>query len=136
MITARVDYQGNLRTQALHVKSGETIITDAPTDNNGNGEAFSPTDLLSTSLLCCMFTVMGIAARKKEIKFDAASAELTKIMADSPRRVQRIIIRIKINENWNERERKIMENTAINCPVALSLSKEIDQDIQFEYLSS
>ena len=133
MIIATVKYTGNLRTQATHQKSGESIISDAPVDNNGKGEAFSPTDLLSTSLVSCMITVMGIAAEKREIPFENISAEVSKEMASDPRRVQRITVKIDVKEKWSENQRKIMGSVARNCPVAKSLSAEIEQKIEFVY---
>ena len=133
MITATVKYTGNLRTQATHQKSGKEIISDAPTDNNGKGEAFSPTDLLSTSLVSCMITVMGIAAENRGISFENVNAELTKEMVSEPRRVQRISINIFIKDKWTEKERRLLESVAKNCPVAKSLSKEIEQKVDFVY---
>lgn len=133
MITAEIKYTGNLRTQSRHIKSGNEIITDAPTDNNGNGKAFSPTDLLSTSLVNCMITVMGIAAAKRNIRFENIQASMKKIMASNPRRVKTIKIEMVINEKWNEKERILLEQVALNCPVAKSLSGEIEQKVVFNY---
>lgn len=133
MNTATIIYSGNLRTQATHLKSGEILISDAPTDNNGKGEAFSPTDLLSTSLVSCMLTIMGIAAKNKGIMFNNAEATMKKIMADNPRRVDRIQIEIKISEKWTDSEKRVMETAALNCPVAKSLSKGIIQEVEFSY---
>jgi len=133
MNTATIIYSGNLRTQATHLKSGETLISDAPIDNHGKGEAFSPTDLLSTSLVSCMLTIMGIVANKKGIEFNNAQATLKKNMADTPRRVGSIQIEIKINEIWTDSEKRIMETAALNCPVAKSLSKELIQEVEFSY---
>ena len=136
MIMASIEYTGNLRTQAKHFRSGVKIISDAPTDNNGRGEAFSPTDLLATSLASCMITVMGIAAEKRAISYKNISGNITKVMASDPRRVDTIRITLKIEENWSGKERKLLENVALNCPVAKSLSPEIKQEIVFEYTSS
>ncbi|NND77660.1 MAG: OsmC family protein [Flavobacteriales bacterium] len=136
MITASVQYTGNLRTQAKHLKSGEEIISDAPIDNNGKGEAFSPTDLLSTSLASCMITVMGIAAEKRNIAFNNITGEITKVMASDPRRVNSIKVKLIIDEKWSEKERKILEKVGVNCPVAKSLSPDLKQEIEFVYTSS
>ena len=134
MNTAEIQYTGNLRTQAIHLKSGIEIISDAPTDNNGKGQAFSPTDLLATSLVSCMITIMGIAANKRNIRMDNVKAEMRKFMASDPRRVRRIEIEINIKENWSEEEKKILEYAAINCPVAKSLNSEIEQKVVFNYV--
>jgi putative redox protein len=126
MTTAKIQYQGQLRCAAVHIKSGEKIVSDAPTDNKGKGEAFSPTDLLSTSLGMCMMTIMGIAAIEKEILFENVSAEVTKIMSAQPRKVQEIQITFSGNfSSWGTREWAIMKNAADTCPVKLSLDPTI-----------
>jgi len=93
-MTAKVVYQGNLRTEATHLKSGNKLITDAPTDNHGKGEAFSPTDLAATSLASCILTIMGIAADKRDIDISGAEAAVTKVMVSDPRRIGRIEVNI------------------------------------------
>lgn len=133
MLISKVDYKGSLRTQAEHLKSGETIITDAPLDNEGRGEAFSPTDLLSTSLASCMMTLMGITANKHGFEFIGAQAEVSKTMLGSPRRVGEIAVSIKLIGRYNERERKFLETAALNCPVAKSLDQNIKQTVSFMY---
>jgi uncharacterized OsmC-like protein len=135
MRLSKVIYKGDLRTQATHLASGETIITDAPTDNNGKGEAFSPTDLTATSLANCMMTIMGIAANARNIKIEQMDAEVTKIMAANPRRITEIVItlNVKINED-KESYRKLLTEAGINCPVAKSLHPEIKQSITINYL--
>lgn len=132
-ITSEVKYLGALRTGATHLKSGTLIETDAPTDNNGKGALFSPTDLAATSLASCMLTVMGIKANQNEIKFNRLKCSVTKVMASNPRRISEITVRVEVQENWSEKERKIMEHTARKCPVSLSLHPDIKQDIQFFY---
>src|ERR1700728_2897172 len=120
-ITSKVIYSGALRTDAIHIKSGRKIITDAPTDNHGKGEAFSPTDLMSTSLATCMLTVMGIACEARNMNMDGAVAEVTKIMAANPRRVAEIHIAITMPPNgYTDEQKKMLEHTAHTCPVALS----------------
>lgn len=131
----KVVYQGGLRNEATHLKSGNTLITDAPPDNNGKGEAFSPTDLLCTALATCMITLMGIAADSKEINLGNVEAEIEKVMAADPRRVIHIIIALKIEgTNYTEREKAILENAAKTCPVAKSLHPDIIQELTFQYV--
>ena len=134
MVTAKIYYEGQLRTSCTHIQSGSSIVTDAPTDNHGKGEAFSPTDLLSTSLLSCMITTMGIAAKKQNIPFEKCDGDMTKVMASDPRRVTRIIVTIRMDASLNNEQRKIMEAAALNCPVAKSLHPDIDQQVKFEYV--
>ena len=134
MKTSKIIYQGNLRTEATHLRSGQTIITDAPIDNNGKGEAFSPTDLMATSLGSCMLTIMGIAAEKYLINIEGTTLEITKIMASDPRRVSEIIVEFSMPQrNFTDREKKILENAAYTCPVAKSLDKELKQTVVFNY---
>jgi len=134
MPTSEVGYKGDLRTECVHLKSGNTIITDAPTDNHGKGEAFSPTDIMSTSLVSCMLTIMGIVAEKNEISFGNAKAEVTKVMGTEPRRVIEIIVQIEMpEENYSEDQKKLLENAALNCPVAKSIHPEIRQNVSFSY---
>jgi len=133
MNTASIIYSGNLRTQATHLKSGEKLVSDAPIDNNGKGEAFSPTDLLSTSLVSCMLTIMGITAEKKGIPFNNAEANMKKNMTNNPRRVESIQIEIRIGEKWTENQKRLMETAALNCPVAKSLSEDVIQEVKFIY---
>ncbi len=134
METIRTVYLGELRTEALHVKSGQKIITDAPVDNQGKGEAFSPTDLLCASLGSCMMTLMGIAARTHEINMDNCSMKITKIMAANPRRVSEVVLEIDLlNKNFTVKEKTILERVALTCPVALSLSPDLIQTVKFNY---
>lgn len=134
MITSRVTYSGGLRTEAVHEKSGNKIITDAPPDNHGKGEAFSPTDLMSTSLATCMLTVMGIACEARNMNMDGAVAEVTKIMAANPRRVAEIHITITMPaKGYTDEQKKMLEHTAHTCPVALSLHPNLIQKITFVF---
>jgi len=132
MPTATLKYLGELRTEAVHVQSGTTIITDAPTDNHGKGEAFSPTDLLSTSLAACMMSLMGIVAKTHEIDLGEITADMTKTMASDPRRVAKIEINMRFADGarYNEKQRLILERAAMTCPVLLSLHPDIQKDIQ------
>lgn len=133
-VLSRVIYKGSLRTEAEHLKSGEKVITDAPPDNKGRGEAFSPTDLVSTALAQCMMTLMGIAAQTHEITLGNIEAEVTKIMASDPRRIAVVEIDMRIqNMGYTERQKTILERAAITCPVAKSLSPEVVQEVRFTY---
>ena len=135
MEIAKIIYKGNLRNEATHLKSGKTVVTDAPVDNNGKGEAFSPTDLLSTSLGACMLTIMGIAAEKHEIVIGGIEIIVGKHMASDPRRVSQIDIAMKIEDKGlSDKQKKILENAALTCPVAKSLSAEIIQNVSFQYV--
>jgi uncharacterized OsmC-like protein len=128
METSRVIYTGDLRTEATHVKSGQTFITDAPVDNQGKGEAFSPTDLLATSLGVCAITVVGIAARTHGFNIDGTEIRITKIMASEPRRVGEVVVEFDFPAfNYSEKEKAIITNTIKTCPVSQSLSKDLKQ---------
>jgi putative redox protein len=134
MDTAHVIYLGDLRTEATHVRSGNTLITDAPPDNKGRGEAFSPSDLLSTSLASCMMTIMGIAAREKEIPLNGLKARVVKHMTGAPRKVERIEVHFELDgAELDERQRTILERAAHTCPVALSLREDLVQEVTFTY---
>ncbi len=134
MATIETTYQGELRTQATHVYSGNQIITDAPLDNQGKAEAFSPTDLISASLGSCMFTIMGIVAREHGINIDGSTCSITKIMAVEPRRVSEIQIIFNFLELiYSEKQRAILERSARNCPVAKSLHPDLIQNIVFNF---
>lgn len=130
MKTSSIIYSGNLRTEAIHLKSDNKIITDAPTDNNGKGEAFSPTDLVATALGSCMLTIIGIKAEASNIKLGDINVDITKVMSSSPRRIAEIIVEITFsNTNYTDKEKKVIENAARTCPVALSLNPEIKQTL-------
>jgi len=134
MMTSTVRYHGELRTTCTHVRSSTSIVTDAPVDNHGKGEAFSPTDLLATSLATCMLTTMGIRAMKVGIPFPEANAEVTKIMGTDPRRVTGIAVKVTMPDiGLTDDQKQTLEYTARNCPVAKSLHPEIRQDIRFTY---
>jgi len=128
METSRVLYTGDLRTEATHVKSGQSFITDAPLDNQGRGEAFSPTDLLATSLGACAITVVGIAARTHGFNVDGTSIKITKIMASDPRRVGEVIVEMDFPaEKYTEKQKAIIRHTINTCPVGQSLNPELKQ---------
>lgn len=131
-MTSKINYLGNLRTECIHIASGLSIITDAPIDNNGRGEAFSPTDLTATSLGTCLITIMGIAARNHDINIDGAKLEISKHMGSEPRRIIQIDIKIIMpNLNYSSREKKLLETAGRTCPVAYSLHPEIKQNLNF-----
>ena len=128
METSRITYTGDLRTEALHVKSGQLFITDAPTDNQGKGEAFSPTDLLATSLGACAMTVVGIAARTHGFNVDGTAIKITKIMAADPRRVGEVIVEMDFpTVIYSEKEKSIIRHTVDTCPVGKSLHPDLKQ---------
>ncbi|MES2762905.1 MAG: OsmC family protein [Bacteroidota bacterium] len=133
MITSKVTYLGELRTEATHLQSNNTIHTDAPKDNHGKGEAFSPTDLVATALASCMISVMGIVAMKESItKVDGTMAEVTKVMYAEPRRIGEIHVTITFPKgNYTDKEKKIYENAAHTCPVAKSLHPDLKQVVKF-----
>lgn len=133
MKISEVEYLGELRTRAVHLRSSEAIITDAPPDNEGRGEAFSPTDLLATSLAACMFTLMGIAARKHGFEFLGGTASVIKEMLSNPRRVGKIGIHFELNGSYDDKQARLLEHAALHCPVAKSLNTEINQEVRFSY---
>ncbi len=134
MPTVKTIYTKELRTEAEHVKSGTVIYTDAPVDNHGKGEAFSPTDLLAASLGSCMLTLVGIAARNHGFSIDGTRLSINKIMAENPRRVAAIEVKMDFpGTNYPENQRRIIEHAALTCPVALSLHPDIRQDVVFNY---
>lgn len=134
MATIETIYLGELRTEATHVFSGNKTITDAPLDNKGIAESFSPTDLLSASLGSCMITIMGIAAREHGIDIDGTTCSITKIMATEPRRVSEIAIVLNFPEgDYTEKEKTILERAALTCPVAKSLHPDLLQNVTFNF---
>ena len=133
-VTIKSKYLGDLRTSSVHLGSSSSLITDAPLDNNGKGEAFSPTDLLATSLATCMITVMGIAAKKSGLKIEGTECEVTKIMSASPRKVSEIVIKFNFSENsFSAEEKKMLEDAALSCPVALSLHPDLKKSVTFNF---
>ncbi len=133
MPTSKVTYIGDLRTSSIHLQSGSEIITDAPTDNNGKGEAFSPTDSIANGLASCMFTVMGIKAQEMGVDFSDSTAEVTKIMAAEPRRISEIHVSFDMNLAADEKTKTILERTAMTCPVFYSLHPDIIKVIVFNW---
>ena len=127
-------YVGELRTESTHLKSSNVIITDAPTDNNGKGDAFSPTDLVASALCSCMTTVMGICAEKNNFELPVSTAYVTKIMESYPRRISKIIIEINFNKNnLSDQQKEKLVAVAKGCPVAQSLSSDLIQEVNFNF---
>lgn len=134
METIQTTYLGNLRTEATHIQSGNKLITDAPSDNNGKGEAFSPTDLLATSLGSCIFTIMGIKAEQHNFSIEGAKAKSWKIMNINPRRVGEIKIEFDFSMcQLSDKQKKLLQNVVKTCPVSLSVHSEIKQNISFKF---
>lgn len=133
MATIETIYKGDLRTEATHIQSGNTITTDAPTDNNGKGEYFSPTDLVAAALGSCMLTIMDLAARGRGIDLRGTKVEIRKIMASEPRRIGEIVIDFTIPGAYDAKTKKILENAAHTCPVSKSLHPELKQTVRFHY---
>lgn len=134
MITAKTKYLGKLRSEATHLRSGDIITMDAPLDNQGKGEAFSPTDLVATALASCMITIVGIAANNHNFNIDGTQMEITKIMASDPRRISEVKIDFVLPaNNYSLKQKKIIENAALTCPVAKSLHPDLKQTINFKY---
>jgi uncharacterized OsmC-like protein len=130
METARTKYLGDLRTEIVHVRSGSVITTDAPVDNKGKGENFSPTDMVASALGSCIFTIMGIAAREHGFSIEGSSCKITKIMTDSPRKIGEIKIEFYFTgANYTDKQKKILEYCVKTCPVALSLDESVFQNV-------
>ena len=132
-MTSKVTYEGGLRTKALHIQSGNSIVTDAPVDNQGKGEAFSPTDLVATALASCMLTIMGIVAERNSIELKGTTAEVEKIMGTMPRKISEIKIKILFNKNFDKKTKRKLESAALTCPVSNSLNKNLEESVKFIY---
>ena len=135
MNTFEVKYPGNLRTLVTHLDSGAKIITDAPKDNHGLGEAFSPTDLLCSALASCILTIMAITVRKKDIDIKDATAIVRKTMVNNPRRIAKIDIELTFPRQYDSKTKAILERSALHCPVHHALSESIEKNISFKYLN-
>jgi uncharacterized OsmC-like protein len=130
---SKITYLGDLRTSSIHLQSGSEIISDAPIDNNGKGEAFSPTDTVANALGSCMFTVMGIKAQDLQIDLSNSTAEITKIMAADPRRISEIHVVFNFSVDTDIKNKTILERTAMTCPVYYSLHPDIKKVITFNW---
>lgn len=133
-MTSKIEYLGDLRTSAVHVQSGTTILSDAPIDNHGKGEAFSPTDLVANALGSCIMTIMAIKAKDLELNIEGSTIDVTKIMQTEPRRIGTIILELKMNARVSTKERLVLERVAMNCPVYHSLNPDIKKEISFSWL--
>ena len=132
-MTSKVTYTGSLRTSCEHLASGNKFITDAPVDNNGLGQAFSPTDTIATGLASCMLTVMGIKANSFPVELKGSYAEVTKHMASDPRRISKIEVELHMPAGISDKHRIILERTANTCPVLYSIHPDIDKIINFHW---
>lgn len=134
-MTAKVQYKEKLRTACVHLKSGTQIETDAPTDNNGNGERFSPTDLVATALASCMMTIMGIAIQDRDINIDGTYCEVEKVMSANPRMIAVINIKMVFPEDrtYSDQDKAILEKAAHTCPVHFSLHPDVEKNVEFVY---
>jgi putative redox protein len=134
METASTKYIGDLRTEITHLKSGSIIVTDAPIDNKGKGEKFSPTDMVASALGSCIFTIMGIAAREHGFSIDGASCKITKIMTEAPRKIGEIKIEFDFAGNsYSDKQKKILEYCVKTCPVSLSLNESVFQNVTLNF---
>tara|TARA_B110000196_G_C21122974_1_gene654269 strand:- start:683 stop:1093 length:411 start_codon:yes stop_codon:yes gene_type:complete len=134
MSNIKIVYDGDLRTRATHIQSGNTITTDAPIDNNGKGEAFSPTDLFASSLGACMLTIMGITAETHGLNIEGSTIHIDKAMGTNPRRIVSLNITIDIYGELNEKDKKILIKAAEHCPVSKSIHPDIDENFSFNFL--
>jgi uncharacterized OsmC-like protein len=132
-MTSKVTYLGDLRTSSIHIQSGTEILSDAPVDNNGKGEAFSPTDSVANALATCMMTIMGIKARDLNVDFQGSTAAVTKIMNAEPRRIGAIEIVFEMQGVTEQKDKTILERAAMTCPVFLSLNTDIEKRISFNW---
>lgn len=134
MATIKTMYLGELRTENEHLQSGNKVVTDAPTDNQGKGEFFSPTDMLATALGSCILTIMGIKARDNGIDIEGTEVEVTKIMASDPRRVAEVVIDFSFpKKGFTNTEKQLVESVAGTSPVPLSLHPDLKQTIKFNW---
>lgn len=134
MSLMKIKYQGNYRTQALHLDSSNILITDAPKDNQGKGEAFSPTDLLSTSLASCMLTIMAMKAKSLNLDLGEVEVSLEKKMAAAPRKVSEIVLHFDwkgLDQKISEQQLAELKQAGLNCPVYLSLSEEVKKTLHW-----
>ena len=132
-MTSKVTYLGELRTSSIHIQSGTEILSDAPTDNHGKGEAFSPTDTVANALGSCMISIMAIKSADLNVDIIGSTAEVTKIMQAEPRKIAKIILVFNMSISVDEKTKIILERTAMNCPVLLSLNTDIDKEVTFNW---
>ncbi len=133
MATSNITYVGDLRTVCIHLQSGTEILTDAPTDNHGKGEAFSPTDLVATALGSCMVSIMAIKSKELEVDLKDSTVSITKIMQAEPRKIAKVIVALDMSISTSDKNKTILERVAMNCPVLLSMNPDIDKEITFNW---
>jgi uncharacterized OsmC-like protein len=133
MATSNITYVGDLRTVCIHLQSGTQILTDAPTDNHGKGEAFSPTDLVATALGSCMVSIMGIKSKDLNVDLKDSTVSITKIMQSEPRKIAKIEVILNMSIETSEKNKTILERAAMTCPVLLSLNPDIEKDVVFNW---
>ena len=133
MATSNITYVGDLRTVCIHLQSGTQILTDAPTDNHGKGEAFSPTDLVATALGSCMVSIMGIKSKDLNVDLKDSTVSITKIMQSEPRKIAKIEVILSMSIETSEKNKAILERAAMTCPVLLSLHPDIEKDVVFNW---
>ena len=132
-MTSKITYLGDLRTTSMHLQSGTIILSDAPVDNHGKGEAFSPTDLVANALGSCMLTIMAIKSHDLDVDLKGTTATVTKLMQSDPRRISKITIVFEMNTSTNEKNRIILERAALSCPVYFSLHPDVEKEIVFNW---
>jgi putative redox protein len=133
MATASIEYVGDLRTICMHLQSGTQILTDAPTDNHGKGEAFSPTDLVATALGSCMVSIMAIKSKDLEVDLKDSTVSVTKIMQAEPRKIAKIVVELNMSIETSDKNKTILERSAMTCPVLLSLHPDIEKEVTFNW---
>jgi uncharacterized OsmC-like protein len=133
MATSNITYVGDLRTVCIHLQSGNQILTDAPTDNHGKGEAFSPTDLVATALGSCMVSIMGIKSKDLNVDLKDSTVSITKTMQSEPRKIAKIEVILNMSIETSEKNKAILERAAMTCPVLLSLHPDIEKDVVFNW---
>jgi uncharacterized OsmC-like protein len=133
MATSKITYQGELRTTCIHLQSGTEILTDAPTDNHGKGEAFSPTDLVATALGSCMVSIMAIKTRDLDLELKDSTLEVIKIMQAEPRKIAKIVVVLNMSIATSDKNKTILERAAMTCPVLLSLHPDIEKEVTFNW---
>jgi uncharacterized OsmC-like protein len=132
-MTSKVTYLGELRTSSVHIQSGSEIISDAPTDNHGKGEAFSPTDTVANALGSCMVSIMAIKSKDLNLDLIGSTVEITKIMNPEPRRIAKIVAVLNMSVAADQKSKTILERAAMTCPVFLSLHPDIEKEVTFNW---
>jgi len=132
-MTSKVTYLGDLRTSSVHLQSGSEIISDAPTDNHGRGEAFSPTDMVANALGSCMISIMAIKSKDLNVDLVGSTVEITKIMQSEPRKIAKIIVALQMSVSADQKSKTILERAAMTCPVFLSLHPDIEKEVTFNW---